>query len=99
MRADSDNRRGALPMGVPPRGLRRAAAAAYLGISPSHFDKCREAGQIPQPRRMFGVEIYDRQDLDFLFDGKPGVSPANDNNIPEATAWEKHWQDTASLDT
>jgi hypothetical protein len=98
MRADNDNR-GALPIGCPPRGLRRAAAAAYLGISPSHFDKQRALGEIPAPRRMFGVEIYDRHDLDFLFDGKPGVSPANDNNIPEANAWEKHWQDTASLDT
>jgi hypothetical protein len=62
-----------------PRGLRRAEAARYLGISPSHFDKQRAAGAIPAPRQMLGVELYDRLELDSLFDGKaPAV--ANDNN-------------------
>lgn len=98
MRAENDNKHAALPVGCPPRGLRRAAAAAYLGISPSHFDKRRALGEIPSPRRMFGVEIYDRHDLDALFDGGTSV-PSNDNNIPEAIAWEKHWQDSANPDT
>jgi hypothetical protein len=65
-----------------PRGLRRAAAAAYLGISPSHFDKQREGGIIPPPKPLFGVMLYDRLDLDALFDG---VTAANDND----DYWEK----------
>jgi hypothetical protein len=66
-----------------PRGLRRADAAAYLGISPSHFDKQRAAGAIPAPKSILGVVLYDRYDLDSLFDGKPAVA-ANDNDY-----WDK----------
>lgn len=61
-----------------PRGLRRNDAAAYLGISPSHFDKQRAAGAIPAPKSILGVVLYDRYDLDSLFDGKAMVA-ANDN--------------------
>ncbi|WP_147448278.1 hypothetical protein [Mesorhizobium sp. YM1C-6-2] len=64
---------------VQPRGLRRTAAAAYLGISPSHFDKERASGIIPAPKTLFGVTLWDRQDLDALFDGKPAAAAANDN--------------------
>lgn len=79
-----------------PRGLRRVAAAAYLGISPSHFDKQRALGEIPAPRRMLGLELYDRADLDLLFDGKATPVAANDNS---AGAWEDHWQSTGSQNT
>ena len=72
MRADNDN--------ITPRGLRRAQAAAYIGISPSHFDKQRALGAIPAPRSMFGVDLYDRHELDFLFDSKAASVAANDNN-------------------
>jgi hypothetical protein len=69
----NDNARG----GVVPRGLRRVDAARYLGISPSHFDTQRKAGVIPEPRAMLGVLLWDRRDLDRLFDG---VQPDHDNN-------------------
>jgi hypothetical protein len=65
---------------IEPRGLRRAAAAAYLGISPSHFDKERATGAIPSPRVMFGVSLWDRRELDALFDGTPELTAANDND-------------------
>lgn len=81
---------------IQPRGLRRAAAAAYLGISPSHFDKQRAVGAVPAPRMMFGVELYDRHDLDLLFDGKPTLVASNDN---ESGAWDAHWQNTESRNT
>lgn len=60
----NDNARG----GITPRGLRRVDAARYLGISPSHFDAQRKAGNIPAPRNMLGVVLWDRNDLDRLFD-------------------------------
>jgi hypothetical protein len=63
------------------RGLRRADAARYLGISPSHFDKQRAAGHVPAPRNILGVVLWDRYDLDAIFDGKPAVA-ANDNSNP-----------------
>jgi hypothetical protein len=89
MRAANDN--------IQPRGLRRASAAAYLGISPSHFDTQRKAGAIPEPKLMFGVWLWDRVQLDALFDGD---SPAAENdNISGSKAWELHWLDSANLDT
>lgn len=66
-----------------PRGLRRTSAAAYLGISPSHFDKQRKAGAIPAPKQMFGVDLWDRTKLDALFDGA-----ADNDNDP---AFESYW--------
>lgn len=65
---------------VQPRGLRRAAAATYLGISPSLFDRERMTGAIPAPKLMFGVALWDRHDLDSLFDGKPTSSMVADND-------------------
>jgi hypothetical protein len=61
---------------LPPRGLRRADAARYLGISATHFDKQVKVGAIPAPLEKFGVTIWDRVSLDALFEG---VLPANDN--------------------
>lgn len=82
---------------IHPRGLRRAAAAAYLGISPSHFDKERAVGNIPAPRQMFGVQIWDRHDLDLLFDGKSSEPVAMNDN--DAGAWDRHWQGTGNLNS
>lgn len=84
---------------IQPRGLRRAGAAAYLGISASHFDKCRASGEIPAPRCLFGVELYDRHELDLLFDGKPGrVMPvaANDN---DSDYWDRECAAIGSRNT
>ncbi|UPT93020.1 hypothetical protein J4G48_0026770 [Bradyrhizobium barranii subsp. apii] len=67
---------------IEPRGLRRADAARYLGISPSHFDTQRALGAIPAPKPLFGVMLYDRHDLDAIFDGKPVAAAANDNANP-----------------
>lgn len=73
----NDNTRG----GIIPRGLRRVDAARYLGISPSHFDAQRKAGSIPAPKQMLGVTVWDRHDLDRLFDDVP-VEAQIDNVNP-----------------
>jgi hypothetical protein len=70
----NDNQRG----GIIPRGLRRAEAARYIGISPTHFDKQVKAGNVPAPLQLFGVNVWDRTALDALFDGSQ--QPANDND-------------------
>lgn len=62
-----------------PRGLRRAEAARYLGISPSHFDTQRKIGAIPAPKSILGVVLWDRRELDSIFDGD-SPSAANDND-------------------
>lgn len=68
-----------------PRGLRREDAARYIGISPTLFDRKRKEGAIPPPRDMFGVMIWDRQDLDSLF-ARPSYTAVNDNN---SNYWDK----------
>lgn len=51
-----------------PRGLRRAEAAAYLGISPGTFDTWVEEGVMPQAIRRRGIVVWDREALDAAFD-------------------------------
>lgn len=70
----NDNTRG----GIVPRGLRRAEAARYLGISPTHFDKQVRVGNIPAPLQLFGVNVWDRAVLDAMFNG-PSGAVQNDN--------------------
>lgn len=79
MRAANDN--------LQPRGLRREKAAAYLGISPAHFDTQRRAGTIPEPKHLFGVMLWDRRTLDALFDGAD-IGAETDNS----SDWDAHWQ-------
>lgn len=61
-----------------PRGLRREAAAAYVGVSASKFDQWVAAGVMPQPKRRDGVVIWDRRALDTAFDELDGSAAAND---------------------
>lgn len=61
----------------PPRGLRREAAAAYVGVSPSKFDQWVAAGVMPQPKRRDGVVVWDRWALDTSFEELSGT-PGND---------------------
>ncbi len=58
--------------GFVPRGLSRVHAAAYVGVSPSTFDKLVEAGQMPGPKRLRNRVIWDRHQIDIAFDALPG---------------------------
>lgn len=51
-----------------PRGLRREDAAKYIGVSPSLFDRLRKEGKVPEPRDLFGLMVWDRSDLDAIFE-------------------------------
>ncbi|MCK1640453.1 XRE family transcriptional regulator [Bradyrhizobium sp. 157] len=63
-----------------PRGLRRASAAHYIGVSASKFDEARKLGLVPSPKIFLGVTLYDRRDLDRLFDDLPEIDTAANNN-------------------
>lgn len=56
-----------------PRALRRAAAARYIGVSPRTFDKLRRERRVPLPKDLFGVTVWDRDDLDYFVRNRPAI--------------------------
>jgi predicted DNA-binding transcriptional regulator AlpA len=60
-----------LPASLPPRGLNRFEAAAYIGLSPSKFDDLVHDGRMPKPKRIDGRVIWDRVQLDNAFTALP----------------------------
>jgi hypothetical protein len=69
-----------LPASLPPRGLRREAAASYIGVSPSKFDELVSGGLMPKPKRINRRTIWDRFRLDEAFEALP--SDETDANNP-----------------
>ena len=68
------------------RGLNRVEAAAYIGVSPSTFDKLVLEGKMPGPKQIYGWLVYDRVALDLAFEA------IKSKDEPEgATGWED-WQ-------
>jgi predicted DNA-binding transcriptional regulator AlpA len=53
---------------TPRRGLRREAAAAYVGISASKFAQWVSDGRMPRPKRIDGCVLWDVRALDLAFD-------------------------------
>lgn len=65
------------------RGLSRGEAAAYIGVSPSTFDKMVQSGEMPGPKRVYARTIWDVRALDLAFDALPG-----DDSAPETNDWD-----------
>ena len=65
---DKRRRADVLPLSLPPRGLSRVQAAAYIGVGPSTFDKMVANGEMPAPKRIRGRVIWDLKRLDCAFD-------------------------------
>jgi predicted DNA-binding transcriptional regulator AlpA len=71
-----------LPTSLPPRGLSRAQAAAYVGISPSFFDEMVKDGRMPKAVRINGRTVWDRLELDEAF------AALSDEDRQAAGPWE-----------
>ena len=56
--------RNILPAGVMPRVLSRVQAAAYLGVSPTLFDRAVKDGKMPKPFRLYGRVLWDARKID-----------------------------------
>lgn len=69
-----------LPASLQPRGLRRPAAAAYVGVSMSTFDLMINEGLMPKPRRFCRCVIWDRLELDEAFASLPSDEKAAKSN-------------------
>jgi predicted DNA-binding transcriptional regulator AlpA len=57
--------------GLAPRGLERALAASYIGVSASLFDVMVSDGRMPQARKVGTRLIWDVRELDAAFDDLP----------------------------
>lgn len=68
MNAEPQNtRKNPLPASLPPRGLSRVYAAAYIGVSPSKFDEMVADERMPRPIHIDGRRVWDRVKIDEAF--------------------------------
>lgn len=56
----------------PRRGLRREAAALFVGVSPTKFDEMVSDGRMPKPTRFDGCVVWDLRRLDLAWDALSG---------------------------
>jgi len=69
--AATPSRRAILPPSLPPRGLGREVAAAYVGVSSWLFDEMVADGRMPQPKKINTRSVWDRHELDISFEALP----------------------------
>ena len=60
-----------LPLSLPPRGLDRSEAAAYIGIGVTKFDVLVADGRMPAPKMIDARRVWDRLALDKAFAALP----------------------------
>lgn len=65
-----------LPASLPPRGLCREVAAAYIGVSGTKFDEMIRESVMPKPRVHRGRRLWDRSELDLAFSNLPHADEA-----------------------
>jgi len=73
----------ALPQTLPPRGLSRPEATAYIGISPAKFDDMVADGRMPRPKIIDRRRVWDRLQLDRAFAALP-----DDTGDVEHNTWD-----------
>jgi predicted DNA-binding transcriptional regulator AlpA len=56
-----------LPRSLAPRGLSRAQAATYIGVSATLFDEMVRDGRMPKPTRINTRTVWDRVKVDEAF--------------------------------
>lgn len=69
--ATMPRRAAVLPPSLPPRGLSREQAAAYIGIGSTKFDELVQDGRMPKPKLIDGRNVWDIRALDLAFDALP----------------------------
>lgn len=69
----------ALPHSLPPRGLHRETAAAYIGVSTTKFDEMVKDGRMPSPFSIDGRRVWDRRKVDIAFDELSGAFTETSN--------------------
>lgn len=78
------SRQTALPPMLAPRLIRRAAAAEYVGISPTKFDELVKHGRMPKPKCIDARRAWDVRALDIAVDELP-----NDGDQAHSNPWDE----------
>jgi excisionase family DNA binding protein len=60
-----------LPQSLPPRGICREEAAAYVGVGVTKFDQMVADGRMPAAKQIDGRRVWDVRKLDKAFDALP----------------------------
>jgi len=79
LEASAGRRRSALPPSLPPIGLSREEAAAYIGVGATLFDAMVADGRMPQPRQANARRIWHRAELDRAFAALPTAGAADES--------------------
>ena len=66
-----------------PRLLPRPEAAAYVGVSPTTFDKTVTDKIMPAPKRVYRRVLWDVRELDAAIDCLPGGDMSTSNPFDE----------------
>lgn len=77
MTKPEDISRGHSPMTLSPRGLSRAQAATYVGVSVGLFDEMVNDGRMPRPLRINRRKIWHRLQIDDAFDELHNTTDSN----------------------
>ena len=74
-----------LPASLPPIGLSRAEAAAYINVGTTLFDEMVSDARMPPPRVFNGRTVWDREEVYAAFKALPhrGGAPAK----PASSDW------------
>jgi len=85
-----------LPASLPPIGLDRVQAAAYIGVSPATFDRLVEAGRMPKPRDL-GVnrKIWDVSELVEAFRALPHYGESYEQEAKDGHDNQEAWDELA----
>ncbi|MBR0735301.1 hypothetical protein JQ581_00045 [Bradyrhizobium liaoningense] len=82
MRHTADHRERAYA----PRGLRREAAADWIGMKVSKFDELIRDGLMPRGKLVRGCRVWDRYELDMAFENLPDEDGVT-SLAPDVNAW------------
>lgn len=73
MKPANDNKRAdILPKSLPPIGLSRETAAAFIDVSPSKFDEMVKDGRMPKPKQIDARRVWSRTAIEKAFARLPG---------------------------
>ena len=77
--ANDNKRQDALPKSLPPIGLSREVAAAFIDVSPSKFDEMVKDKRMPKPKQIDSRRVWSRVAIEKAFAALPGGEDDQDD--------------------